>query len=457
MAESSTGRQAGPPGSTGASIDESTDPARIGVLSLHNSKETKAILNAIAALGCTPVWLREENIKTWIADNDVHFSPDVDVVLNRLLVTKSHHPLEDLELAGIYQTKRTVLNAPAAVERTVHKYRAAGILARAGIPVPNAFIARSPAPFYDYEDHVEGVVANKQTIGTNGDSMRLVESESHPNPALENGQAFIQEYLDADPDRHWDVRAYVVGDRVIGAMKRYAPPGDWRTNVARGGTVEDVTESLPERVERLAIDATHVLGLDYSGVDLIRSSGSWYVLEVNATAGFKGLFSATGVSPAPYIASLGVEAVDEPVESGRVRELSGELDDSTPACKPEIPKAGDEAQAVLGYTASATVSGMAGSEQAMAKADTGARRTSIDVSLAGRVGAGPVVDTATVRSGASGGKETRPVVELALEVKGDWHEITASVADRSEMRYPILLGRDVLDAYLLDITRRAEE
>jgi hypothetical protein len=199
-----------------------------------------------------------------------------------------------------------------------------------------------------------------------------------------------------------------------------------------------------------------VLGLDIAGVDLMSVDETWYLLEVNATAGFKGLFSATGTSAAPYIARLAIERVGGTVEESRIRELDSELDDSVPECKPPlIEDQGDED--VLGYTTRIRIHGRDGTEQAVAKSDTGAKRTSIDTDLAGRIGAGPLVGTTQVRSGTVGGTETRPLVDVDLRLNGSWRTVTASITDRSEMTYPVLLGRDVLEAYTLDISRTVEE
>jgi len=77
-------------GSAPSRTTDSASPVRVGVLSFHNSKETKAILNAVHALGHEPVWLREENARSWIEAGNLRFDPDVEVVSNRLLTTKPH-------------------------------------------------------------------------------------------------------------------------------------------------------------------------------------------------------------------------------------------------------------------------------------------------------------------------------------------------------------------------------
>jgi hypothetical protein len=264
-----------------------------------------------------------------------------------------------------------------------------------------------------------------------------------------------------DPDakeRNRDRRMYVVGDRVVGAMDRYAPEGDWRTNVALGGEVEDATDKLTDELKETAIRAASVIGLDYAGVDMVESDDGWYVLEVNPTAGFRGLFRATGRSAAPYIAQLAIERVGGSVDPDRVRELSATLDDSIPACKPRRPRIKSmQEPAVIGYTEEVVVSGTTGSESIVAKSDTGAARTSIDTEVAAAIGAGPIRQMTRVKSGSLKSAKSRPVVDVVIGLGGDRHTVSASVEDRSHMDYPVLLGRDILKNYQVDIRRSVED
>jgi len=442
-----------------ASVDgtrTATGACRVGVLSPHNSTETKAVLNAVRVLGHEPVWIRDENVTSWIENGGVQLSPRVDVLVNRLLLAKSDQQLEDLQLAALYADTTPVLNQPQAVADTLHKYRAGTRLAAAGLPVPDAYFGRSPRTFEEWPEHLPETAAHKHTIGTNGHRMSVVSRTDPVGPTIDGEQSFVQEFLDDPGDRPSDVRVYVVGDEVVGAMRRHAPEGDWRTNVALGGEVEDVTDDLGPEPRRLAREATAVLGLDLAGIDLMSIDGTWYLLEVNATAGFKGLYSATGISAAPYIARLAIERVGGTVEESRISELASTLDDSVPECKPPLVEdRGDEG--VLGYTTRISIHGQDGTERAVAKSDTGAKRTSIDTDLAGRIGAGPLVGTTQVRSGTVGGTETRPLVDVDVRLNGSWRTVTASITDRSEMTSTVLLGRDVLEAYTLDISRTVEE
>ena len=115
---------------------------------------------------------------------------------------------------------------------------------------------------------------------------------------LERTQAvlYLQRFI-----RHpgWDLRAFVVGSRVLTAMRRWSR-GDWRTNVAQGGVAEPFRLGPDE--ERLALRAAAALGAPMAGVDLLPGpGGEWYVLEVNAVPGWRALAPATGVDVAAAI------------------------------------------------------------------------------------------------------------------------------------------------------------
>ncbi|MFW5917001.1 MAG: RimK/LysX family protein [Halorubrum sp.] len=443
-------------GSDPSRTADSDSPVRVGVLSFHNSKETKAILNAVRALGHEPVWLREENARSWIEVGNLRFDPDVEVVANRLLTTKAVHPIDDLGIATSYAASRPVLNPPTVVVRAMHKYGAAATLTAAGVPVPDAYMAFTRRTINEGNRLTGEKAVHKSAIGTHGDRMAIVGAGDVVSPHIARRRAFLQEFIDTGTDRPFDVRAYVVGDRVVGAMKRYAPANEWRTNVAVGGEVEDFTDDLPEAAARLSREAADALDLDYAGVDLLCRDGAWYALEVNVTAGFKGLFEATGISPAPFIAALAIERAGGRVDPDRVTDLATVLDDSTPECTPSIGPEPEEPSSI-GYTERVTVSAGGRAVDTVAKSDTGARRTSIDFDIAADIGAGPIVDTIYVKSGSQTRRKKRPLVEIDVEIDNRWQTVTASIENRTHMNYPVLLGRDVLDGYRVDVTKRELE
>ena len=430
---------------------------RVGVLSLHNSKETKAILNAVEALGHTPVWLRRENTAVSVIDSEVSVEPDVDAVANRLLLSNTEEPAELLGLATTFNRIRPMLNEPDEVLTAIHKFATAATLADWNIRVPDALLALSNDRLNRGRDRFGDLGVYKTAIGTHGGGTWKVDLTEPVNPRVGNRQAFLQELLERGDAPNRDLRAYVVGGDLVGAMYRYAPDGDWRTNVALGGDVADATDDISEKAAETALYAAEVLGLDYAGVDLIEGAeGEWYVLEVNPTAGFKGLFEATGRSPAPHIARLAIERVGGEVNTQAVAELSASLDTSVPSCKPRVNHSQPTNGAVVGYVEEVVVSGTSGSVQAFAKSDTGATRTSIDTALAADIGAGPIKSMTRVKSGSMKSGRARPVVDLVVGIGGTQHTVTASVEDRSHMDYSLLLGRDILQHYRVDVKRRAD-
>jgi RimK family alpha-L-glutamate ligase len=113
--------------------------------------------------------------------------------------------------------------------------------------------------------------------------------------AIERAQSvlYLQKYVDHPG---WDLRVFVLGGRVLTAMRRHAN-GDWRTNVAQGGRGETVRATAAE--EQLALAAAAAVGADVAGVDLLPApDGSYFILEVNAVPGWRALTKTTGVDVA---------------------------------------------------------------------------------------------------------------------------------------------------------------
>jgi RimK family alpha-L-glutamate ligase len=428
----------------------------VGVLTLHSSKETKAILNAADEMGFETVWLREENTTVTAKDGRMSLDPEVDVIANRLLLSSDEQPMEGVGLALTLSKLAPMLNEPMAATTALHKFASAAVMADAGVPIPDAVLALSNDRLNEARGEFGERAVYKTAIGTHGGGTWMVDLDERVNAKVGNRYAFLQEFLDHDSERHHDLRVYVVGGQVVGAMNRYAPEGEWRTNVALGGAVEDMTGNLPAEVEQIARDAVAAIGLDYAGVDIVQGEDGYYVLEVNPTAGFRGLFKASGISPAPYIVQHAVERVGGAVEDREVRRLSDRLDDSRPEAAPPKPTGKTGEKVIIGYIEEVVLSGTRGNKTVLAKSDTGATRTSIDSELAAEIGTGPILDVVTVKSGSLKSGRARPVVDLVVGVGGTQHTVTASVEDRSHMDYPVLLGRDILKHYQVDVNHRVD-
>ncbi len=194
-----------------------------------------------------------------------------------------------------------VLNPPRAVETCVDKYLATAYLEAAGLRVPPTVVCQHADAALEAFEALGGDVVVKPLFGSEGRGMvRISDTEMawRVLRTLERTQSvlYLQQFV-----RHpgWDLRVFVLGGRVLTAMRRYSN-GDWRTNVAQGGRGEVVRPSADEEI--LSLRAAAALGAVMAGVDLMQGPhGEWYVLEVNAVPGWRALAAATGVDVAAAV------------------------------------------------------------------------------------------------------------------------------------------------------------
>ena len=204
-------------------------------------------------------------------------------------------------------------NTSDAILRARDKLRSHQLLAAQGIGLPATVFGDNPDDTADLlsmlgpPPHVI-----KLNEGTQGAGVMLTEKLSASKGVIEALRGLYANFLVQEfvaEAKGADLRCFVVGDRVVAAMKRQAPKGDFRSNLHRGGTAKGVRASAAE--QEVAVRAAKVLGLGVAGVDLIRSARGPLVLEVNASPGLEGIEEASGVDVA-------VEIVD--FVAGRVRE-----------------------------------------------------------------------------------------------------------------------------------------
>jgi RimK family alpha-L-glutamate ligase len=198
-----------------------------------------------------------------------------------------------------------VINSPRAIERSVDKFYTTALLDHAGLPVPETVVCEGADDAMTAIRRLlgdAGEVIIKPIFGSMGHGLVRVGDADlawRVIRPLEQTRAvfYIQRAIDHDGR---DVRLFVVGDRVVGAIVRTAPPGDWRTNVARGGTARPI--DAPELWRQYALAAARAVGADYAGVDLLVSrAGDLFVVEVNGIPGWHGLQQATGIDVADAI------------------------------------------------------------------------------------------------------------------------------------------------------------
>jgi RimK family alpha-L-glutamate ligase len=214
--------------------------------------------------------------------------------------------LHALEARGV-----VCANGARAIERTVDKFLASALLARAGVPTPRTVACERRDDALEAFEELGGDVVVKPLFGSMGAGMTRVDD---PDVAYRVFHALEVEravyYLQETVAHDGDVRAFVVGGRVLAAIERVG--AGWRANLARGAKARP-TELSAEQ-ERLCVDAAEVLGAGYAGVDLLRAAdGREYVLELNSIPGWRGLEEATGAD----VAAALVEHVEALVSEAR--------------------------------------------------------------------------------------------------------------------------------------------
>jgi ribosomal protein S6--L-glutamate ligase len=227
--------------------------------------------------------------------------PLFDAVIPRIGASITHYGLAVLrqfEMQGVYP-----LNESVAIGRSRDKLRALQLLARAGIGMPVTAFAHGPRKAEDVIREVGGApVVIKLLEGTQGMGVVLAETEASAKSVIEafsaaNVDILVQEFIrEAEAT---DVRAFVVGGRVVAAMKRIGRAGEFRSNLHRGGRAEPTAISGAE--SDVAVRSAAAIGLNVCGVDMLRTSRGPMVMEVNSSPGLEGVERSTGVDVAAEI------------------------------------------------------------------------------------------------------------------------------------------------------------
>jgi ribosomal protein S6--L-glutamate ligase len=206
--------------------------------------------------------------------------------------------LRQFEMMGTFP-----LNESVAVTRSRDKLRSLQLLARRGIGLPVTGFARAPDDIGDLIKMVGGApLVAKLLEGTQGIGVVLCETRKAAESVVEafmglNVSIMVQEYIKEAGGA--DIRCFVIGDRVVASIKRQAKPGEFRSNLHRGGTAELIKITPEER--SVAVRAARIMGLNVAGVDLLRSNHGPLVMEVNSSPGLEGIETATGKDVAGLI------------------------------------------------------------------------------------------------------------------------------------------------------------
>jgi ribosomal protein S6--L-glutamate ligase len=194
-------------------------------------------------------------------------------------------------------------NTAAGIANSRDKLRAIQILSRHDIRMPPTMFVRDKADVLPAIEEVGGApVVIKLLEGTQGIGVILAPDTKVAEAVIETLQStrqnvLIQRFVKESRGR--DIRAFVIGDRVVAAMRRKAVGDEFRSNVHRGGTTEPI--ELDEDYQRVAVRAAQIMGLRVAGVDMLESDEGPSVMEVNSSPGLEGIETATGLDIAGAI------------------------------------------------------------------------------------------------------------------------------------------------------------
>ena len=247
---------------------------------------------------------------------DEEFNPgDFDAVIPRIGTSVTFYGtsvVRQFEMMGTY-----CVNESVAISRSRDKLRSIQLLSRKGVGIPVTAFANSP-------DDVNGLIREvggaplviKLLEGTQGIGVILADTKKAAKSVIQafmgvNSNILIQEFIKEAGGS--DIRCFVVGGKVIAAMQRTAPAGEFRSNLHRGGSAELVKLSSAER--KIAIKAASIMGLNVCGVDLLRSDRGPLIMEVNSSPGLRGIEEATKQD----VASLIIDFIEKNARPHKTR------------------------------------------------------------------------------------------------------------------------------------------
>ena len=214
--------------------------------------------------------------------------------------------VRQFEMADVF-----TLNGSDGINRSRDKLRSLQILSRSGVGLPTTSFAHSIQDVTGLLDVVGGApVVVKLLEGTQGLGVVLAETQKAAESVIGafrqlDANILVQQFIKEAGGS--DIRAFVVGGKVVAAMRRQGAPGDFRSNLHRGGSADVVKLSPSER--STAVRAAKSMGLNVAGVDLLQSEDGPMVLEVNSSPGLEGIEAASGVD----IADLIIEYIEDNV------------------------------------------------------------------------------------------------------------------------------------------------
>ncbi|MBO0347927.1 30S ribosomal protein S6--L-glutamate ligase [Phormidium pseudopriestleyi FRX01] len=226
---------------------------------------------------------------------------DFDAIIPRIGASKTFYGtavVRQFEMMGVFTA-----NESQAISRSRDKLRCLQLLAREGIGLPVTGFANSTKDIEGLIEIVGGApLVIKLLEGTQGIGVVLAETTQAAKSVIEafrglDANILVQEFIKEAEGA--DIRCFVVGDKVVASMKRQSEPGEFRSNLHRGGTAEKIKLTPEER--STAVRAAKTMGLKVAGVDILRSNHGPVVIEVNSSPGLEGIEAASNVDVASKI------------------------------------------------------------------------------------------------------------------------------------------------------------
>ena len=201
-----------------------------------------------------------------------------------------------------------IVNPPLSIERSADKYHTIALMEEQGLPIPPTVVCEKPEEALKAFHELGGDIVIKPLFGSRGIgstrvSDRDVAERLFRAIAFYHGVLYVQKFI---PHGGSDIRAFVVGERVITAMRRVMP-SSWKTNVSLGA--KPVALNPNEEIEKLAVKAAEVIGCKVAGVDILESEKGPVIIELNSQPGWRGLQSVAKVNIADEIARFVVSSL----------------------------------------------------------------------------------------------------------------------------------------------------
>jgi len=299
---------------------------RIGIITAYPEEDwhSKQLIDAADRQG-TAVVIRPERLSARISRDGVRvLSDEVDLatvdgfVLARGFGDAGNPDFQVPVYQILERSGKVLVNSIDALLRAIDKFETSCRFQQAGLPTPAVTVVQDVASA-DAVLREWGRAVIKPLFGSLGLGIELVEDTVAGHAQLpvlleHFGALYLQEFI-ATPGR--DIRAFVVGDRVAASIYRLAAPGQWQTNVSRGG--RPVACLLDGATARLAVAAAATIGLGYTGVDILESPAGPQVIEVNGNPQWLGVLEATGRNMADAIVAWVVYRITQPMAKGGER------------------------------------------------------------------------------------------------------------------------------------------